>query len=87
MDPDHRVITRADCTLFSDGTKIVACDIGPISTIKFKKSTWLCRSFVPLRPSVRHVVRSCLWYFLSPLDGASVRERIASRLAKRIVYT
>ena len=27
-----------------------------------------------LRSSVRSFVRSRLWYFLSPLDGASVRE-------------
>ena len=39
-----------------------------MSIIKFKKSTWLCGS------SVRPFVRSHLWYFLSPLDGASVRE-------------
>ena len=32
-------------------------------------------------------VRSRLWHLHSPLDGASVRERIASRLAKRIKRT
>ncbi len=52
--------------------------------IKFKKSTWICVSSVhpfvrssvrsSVRPFVRSFVRSRLWYFLSPLDGAWVRE-------------
>ena len=39
---------------------------------------------------VRSSVRSCLWYFLSPVDGASVREahcqQASTAVCKRIVY-
>ena len=41
-----------------------------LSIIKFKKSTWLCGS----------CVHSRLWYFLSPLDGASVCPRLSNMI-------
>ncbi len=57
-----------------------------LSTIKFKKSTWLCRSFVrsSIRPSV---VCSRLWYVLDRqlLNGWSHRHIIACYVRVRIL--
>ena len=59
-------------------TKRCFCEVVIYLLLKLRSPRYYVRS---------SVVRSRLWHFLSPLDGASVRERIASRLAKRIVYT